>query len=186
MKALLGLVLVSSGCMAGASSYGIRSSMGPASGGAPVESAPPPSEPMAAYAPGEDAQWFSADDYLVTKEVFHGQPLHYLKVAKMMEAPGATTKAEARFLTQQGDDLWTGSFWRTRVATPADAAVGALAFCHQDSGYRTETGGPRDKREARNEGWLVGRITDTSDAFKGRVSVGPMSCPIAAMRVPTR
>lgn len=189
MKTLLVGLLVLSGCVARAG-YGVRASarvpvvVGSAPGGPPP---PPSSEPVPAYGPDEDQHWFAADDYLVTKEAFRGRPIHYLHVAKLMEAPAGATKGEGRFLTARGDDLWTASFWRTRLPASSELVVGALAFCHQPSAYRSsETTGPRDKRDARNEGWLIAPITDTSDAFKGRIAVGPLSCPIAAVRVPMR
>jgi hypothetical protein len=192
MKTLLAGLLLASGCMAGASTYGWSSTAGtplrrpiaaPAGGAADGAA---PGGPAGAYAPGEDAHWFSADDYLVTKETFQGKPINYLRVAKLLEAPAGNTTAEARFLNSLGEEVWTASFWRTRVAAPKDLAVGALAFCHMNSGYRTETAGPHDKHESRHDGWLVAAITDTSDSYKGRVSVGSMSCPIAAVRVPIR
>src|SRR5690606_23395060 len=126
----------------------------------------------------------SSDDYLVAPSNQHARKLQRTRLAKMIEPPTGGSKGEARFLVANGNDLWTLNFFRSRVAAPADLAVNALAFCHTNSAHRSETAGPRDKKDARNHEWIFGAITDTSDAYKGRISIGRYSCPIDAMRVP--
>jgi hypothetical protein len=186
MKALLvGLVAtLTTGCVASAG-YGYSTGIRHGS----VSSVPPPPaspggvEVAPAYGPGEDLHWFSADDYLIAP-AGHLEKVQRVRVAKMTEPPTPGSRGEARFLVNNGNDLWTGHYFRSRVAVPADLAVNALAFCHSHSSYRTETAGPHDKEESRKYDWFFGAITDTSDAYKGRISIGSHSCPIAAVRVP--
>ncbi len=195
MKAIL-VVLVATqaaGCVAGAG-LGYSTRIRPASFSAgPV--APPPSSapstaygegPGPAYAPGEDQHWFSSDDYLVAPNSQHTERVQEVRVAKMTEPPTDGSKGEARFLVANGKDLWTRNYHPSRVAEVADLVVGARAFCHSNSTYRPETAGPRNKQDSRNDQWYFGPITDVSDVYKGRISVGRHSCPIAAVRVPIR
>jgi len=186
---LLGLVATAlSGCMAGAGySYTTGLLHGAASSSSSVPSPVPSGAATGpAYAPGEDQHWFSSDDYLVAPINKYGEQVQRTRVAKMIEPPAAGSKGEARFLVANGSDLWTGNFFQSRAGGPADLIVNALAFCHETSSFRTETGGPRSKQESRNGEWFFGAITDTSDAYKGRISVGSHSCPIDAVRVPIR
>jgi hypothetical protein len=191
MKALLvGLVAtLATGCVASAGygySTGLRhgsvSSVpppppSPSSHGHGVEAAPP-------YGPGEDLHWFSSDDYLVAPNSQRPEKVQSMRIAKMIEPPTDGSKGESRFLIANGNDLWTRNYFRSRVAVPADLIVNAPAFCHSYSSFRSETAGPHDKQDSRNNTWFFGAITDASDAYKGRISVGSHSCPIAAVRVP--
>jgi hypothetical protein len=92
------------------------------------------------------------------------------------------TNTEARFLTSKGDDVWTATFFRTRVATSADLALGTLAFCNGGASD-TSIAAPRKKYEARQEPWIMAAITDTSDLYKGRISVGGASCEVSGVRI---
>jgi hypothetical protein len=190
MKTLLvGLVATAlSGCVAGAGYgyttgllHGASHASPPSSRGAMTGAASGP-----AYAPGEDQHWFSSDDYLVAPADQHREKVQHMRVAKMIEPPAAGSRGEAHFLVANGTDLWTDNFFQSRVVGPADLAVNALAFCHVTSTYRTETAGPQNKQDARNDSWYFGAITDTSDTYKGRISLGSRSCPIDAARVPIR
>lgn len=146
---------------------------------APV--AAPAAAPMAGgnYAPGEDAHWFQADDYLVSDKKYEHQKMD-TSVAKMTGAPADGTKGEAHFLYATGEDKWTAAFYKTRIATRADLRVGAIAFC-----YAPWYGGeaPKDKKSARNGGWRMAAITDNADLYKGRVTIGGESCTMGAVRV---
>lgn len=188
MKALLlGLIAtLATGCMAGAG-YSTGVQRASASSAPPPSSGPRGRSSGPAYAPGEDQHWFSDDDYLVAPGGRTSDRVQQTRVAKMTAPPAEGSNGEARFLVANGRDLWTDTFFRSRVAGRADLGVGALVFCHSSSAHRTTTtAGPRNKQEARNVHWYLGPITDTSDAYKGRISVGPRSCPIEAVRVPIR
>ena len=155
---------------------------------APPSAPPPSSGPAAvdgpAYAPGDDRHFFAADDYLVTRERNDGNVMMHM--AKLMSPPTDASKGEGRFLVANGKEMWTSQFYLSRPAESADFVVGATAFCLYPATYRTTNHGPRNKQDAREHGWTMGAITDTSNLYKGRVSVGRHSCPIGALRVPIK
>ncbi len=41
---------------------------------------------------------------------------------------------------------------------------------------------PRDKQNARTMSWMLGRLTDTSDLYKGSVMLGTQRCSPRALR----
>ncbi len=131
------------------------------------------------HAPDEDEHWFTAEDYLVSEKPYEGKPRLWIRQGKMMERPNASTKAEARFLTVDGKERWTASYWRSRVALERDLEIGALAFCPLGGG-RT----PTRKEDARRINWVLGAVTDISDLYKGLISIGTRACEVRAVRVP--
>jgi hypothetical protein len=188
--------VVGAGCIARTPSIGIGASAG---GGIPGPPPPPPDvvavdsgdpgpdsspELVGNRAPGEDLHWFTADDYLVSREPYDKEKLSNVRVAKMTAAASGQTKSEARFLIANGDEMWTASFWRTRVATSADFRVGALAFCNDVSWSKSSA--PKTKHQSRQEQWILAAITDTADTYKGRITVGDVSCAVDGVRVPIR
>jgi len=184
--ALASIVLIT-GCAARAG-FGVG---GPASGGAATLPPPPPppaSEPGYAaggsYSPGEDAHWLQLDDYLVSSKPYEHKKL-VLHVAKLTTAATPESKSEARFLLANGEEMWTATYFRSRIANQRDLRIGALAICH--AGFWSREGEPpKDKHHARQDEWIVAAITDTADLYKGRVTVGNASCALGAVRVPVQ
>lgn len=177
-------LLVAAGCVAPGASAGFSSGTyatgpGPAPGPRSTALVVEP-----AYAPGEDAHWFRDDDYLISNRPYEGRALRSLQVAKMTAVATAQTKTEARFLTSDGRELWTASFWQSRVATREDLVLGALAMCPYTGAREVEA--PRDKHRARQRRWMIGVISDDADLYKGRITVGDTSCAVDAVRVPLR
>src|SRR5262245_51554320 len=151
----------------------------PNRGGAPVAEAP-----HGNYAPGEDAHWFQSDDYFISAKPYQNKKIT-VRVAKMTAAATGSTKAEAHFLLANGEDIWTATFFRSRIPSQKDLRVGALAFCH--AGYWTQQAEPpKDKHAARQGEWIIASITDTADLYKGRITVGDASCAVGAVRVPVQ
>lgn len=185
------IALVITGCAARAG-FGIGGG-GPSGGGMPPSPPPPPeapgyaasAPPVAAggsYAPGEDGHWFSGDDYLVSAKPYENKKLA-LRVAKLTAAASGQTKAEAHFLLANGEEIWTATYFRSRMANQRDLRIGALAMCF--GGYWTsKSEPPKDKHQARQEEWFIAAITDVADLYKGRVTVGDASCALGAVRVP--
>ncbi len=137
--------------------------------------------------PDDDEHWFQPDDYLISDRAFGGQGYIYVTLAKMRVAPTATSKNEAQFFRiHDGKDIWTAHWWKTRPATQADLALGNEVICFEghskDGAYR----GPSDKDNARGSHWFLGRITDTSDLYKGMVKVANYHCTPDALRVAVR
>jgi hypothetical protein len=154
------------------------------SGGAPVANGPPTDAPHGNYAPGEDAQWFQADDYFVAEKPYDNKKLG-VRVAKMITAATDQTKTEAQFLLANGEQIWTATFFRSRIPNQQELRVGVLAFCHAAT-YSHDAEPPKTKHDAREGAWIIAAITDTADLYKGRVTVGDASCAFGAIRIPLR
>jgi hypothetical protein len=156
-------------------------------GPAATSGAPATPEPVAGSATpargsiAEDAMWFQPDDYLVSAHPYRGERLDELRVAKMLKpppAPGTVTP----FLDANGTEITTEYYWRTRVATPGDVAVGALAFCRSEY-HAAEGKTPTDRSESRMRPWMLGRVTDVSRLDAGEVTIANTRCELAAVRV---
>lgn len=134
-------------------------------------------------APVEDAHWFQPDDYLIV-----GGSQCGATIGKLLADASPATKGEAKFFaTVAAKEVWTKTSWRTRPAAPADLQIGGQIFCSGDQVI------PTSKEFSRTRQWDPGRITDTSDLYKGFVTFKTdtgcccgetRSCPVAAARVP--
>jgi hypothetical protein len=145
----------------------------PSPGAAPS----PPAEPGA-----EDAHWFQADDYLISKKRYTGEKLAGLRLAKMTRPP-ARPNGAALFLDTSGTELETDAYWVTRIARPEDLAVGRLALC-QTASYDKSAAAPASKQASRLGPWILAKVTDTMELAQGKVSVGDTVCAVAGVRVP--
>ena len=130
----------------------------------------------------EDAHWFQADDYLVSRRPYDGGKLTRLRVAKPLGAPPVRGK-RALFLDASSKQVDTDHHWRTRIARAEDLVVGAAAFCMARSSDRTATA-PQTKQQARDSEWMLARITEIADVPRGTVSVGAVACAVDGVRVP--
>lgn len=154
---------------------------------APKVTAPPsPPARTAAVPTGDDRHWFQADDYLISDRPYE-QGWIYVELSKLKQPATAQTKGEGQFFNlHDSKDQWTKYFWKTRPAEEADLQVGALAVCFKgnsrDSVYRA----PANKSNARTGNWFMGRVTDTSDLYKGTVQIDTYRCSPDALRVPVK
>lgn len=143
-------------------------------GAAPVSSGP---------RVGEDAHYLQVDDFFVADRAIDGG-WQYVYLAKQKVAPTPGTKGQGQyFRLVESRDSWTEHAWLTRPATGADLRIGAAAFCFEGSGSDGVYGPPRSKDDARTGNWFAGRITDTSDAFKGVFRIDTYNCQLSAIRV---
>jgi hypothetical protein len=158
---------------------------------APKAMAAPPPAPAAASpgprGPGEeDRHWIQADDYFISEQPYR-QGWIYVSLAKVKQQPAAKTKGEGQFFRlRDSKDLWTKNFWITRPATEADLQIGALAICFEGNSRDGVYGAPANKDSARTSNWFMGRVTDTSDLFKGTVRIDTYNCSPEALRVPVQ
>lgn len=155
---------------------------------APSETAVPqqlPSKP-ATVASGEDRHWIQQDDYFISDRAYeHGWI--YVSLAKMKQSPTTKTKGEAQFFRlHDSKDLWVKYFWKTRTAEEADIQVGALVICFEGNGKDNTYHAPENKNSARTANWFMGRVTDTSDLYKGSVRIDTYNCSPEAIRVPVQ
>jgi hypothetical protein len=154
---------------------------------APQVAAPPaPPARTAAIPTGDDRHWFQADDYLISERPYERGWI-YVELSKLKQPATAQTKGEGQFFNlHDSKDQWTRYFWKTRPAEETDLQVGALAVCFEgnsrDSVYRA----PENKSNARTGNWFMGRVTDTSDLYKGTVQIDTYRCSPDALRVPIK
>ncbi|PKA17311.1 hypothetical protein [Leptospira haakeii] len=120
----------------------------------------------------EDDHYIQPDDYFVSREEYNDQTYINVYIAKEMTPASATkTKGEGEFLqVTDGKKYWTKNFYMTRLATDKDLKLGVKVIMFDmgtEDGYRA----PESKEEARTGSWFMAKITDTSDLFKGIVTV---------------
>ena len=119
----------------------------------------------------EDAHFVRADHWLVSDKPLPAQGWQWVDLAVALKNPSAATKREGQFMrTGDGWILWTAHAHRTRPATQADLKVGGFAFMphvKKNSVY----GAPSSRKVALGSRWWVARIVDTSELYKGVVTV---------------
>lgn len=137
-------------------------------------------------APGaEDPEFVKPEHWLVGTEPLPKEGYSYVRTALAIQPPSPQTKNEGEFLlTHNGERVWTPYAWRTRMATPADIKLGAhvIAFdaTEADNVYRA----PSSREETLQGNWFVAKVTDTSEAFKGVVTVsGGYRVAVSSLRV---
>ena len=90
----------------------------------------------------------------------------------MVNGPAGHTKGEAEFMKiRDAKQFWTAHFWQTRIAAQSELRLGLQVIIfeghHRGSVYLA----PQSKERARGSSWFMARITDTSDLYKGYVTV---------------
>ncbi|MBI5047480.1 MAG: hypothetical protein HZB54_00825 [Deltaproteobacteria bacterium] len=151
----------------------------------PVEMPQAPTAPATKAAqPSEDRHWIQPDDYFISERPYeHGWI--YVSLAKMKQSSTAKTKGEAQFFRlHDSKDLWIKYFWKTRFAEETDIQIGALVICFEGNNRDNIYRAPENKNSARAANWFMGRVTDTSDLYKGAVRIDTYSCSPEAIRVP--
>ncbi len=119
----------------------------------------------------DDVHFIQDDDYFISKEPYK-QGWIYVELAKMIEPAKPETKNEAQFMTiREGEELWTKHFWKTRVANVSECKVGTVVICFNDNVKDDVYHAPDEKNNARNGSWFMAKVTDTSDLYKGYVTV---------------
>lgn len=133
----------------------------------------------------EDAQFVKPEHWFVADGPLPADGYVTAYTAFAIQAPSPATRGEGEFFfTQTGERKWSKHAWRTRPATPGDIKLGAHVVVYDavDNGvYR----GPASRLETINGSWFIAKVTDTSEAFKGVVTVsGGYRVQIASLRVP--
>jgi hypothetical protein len=83
---------------------------------------------------------------------------------------------------ENGQRVWTRWHWRTRPATPGDAALGTVVFCLNKEAEGTYRG-PDNREEALNTGWWMTTVTDVSDLYRQEVRAGGYRLSLDCLRV---
>jgi hypothetical protein len=103
-------------------------------------------------------------------------------LAKVQTAASAATKNQAEVIwIENGRKEWVNYVIESRKATKDEIKVGTIAFF--PSGWNNYD--TMDQDNYRKTSWILGRVTDVSDLFKGRVEISGNSFNVALLRVPT-
>src|SRR5712691_5269119 len=134
----------------------------------------------------EDEHRIQTDDYFIADQEYRQGSIG-VHLAKMTAAPTSTTKNEAQiFRLDKSKDFWTANYWKTRAASSADLQIGALLLCFKGNFRDGVFRAPKDKQSSRTtswaSGWWMGRLTDTSDLYKGAVTLDNYRCSPNALR----
>jgi len=120
----------------------------------------------------EDEHYLQPNDYFIAESQLEGHEWIYVRLAKMVTAPSAATKGEGEFFRiSDGTQVWTKNYWKSIRGSKADLRLGTVIICYegrQDVDVYRE---PESKESARGNAWFMARITDTSDLYKGYVTV---------------
>lgn len=154
----------------------------------PSDDAPPPSQEPRNSAPRgtDDAHFIQPDDYFIAKEDLGSHSYIYVSLAKMITAPSAGTKDEGEFMkVGDGQNLWTGYIWKTRIASKSELKLGMHFIAFHDNNEKGVYQPPKKKDRARGGTWWYAKITDMSDMYKGFVTVsGNYKVGLNNIRVP--
>ncbi len=119
-----------------------------------------------------DNHFITSDVVFVSKEPFKGSGWIYVKAAKIVTPPSAKTKNEGEFMTiDNGENIWTKNFWKTRIAAEKELKIGLLIIAFERAGDDGVYFAPEDKSAAITQNWFMAKITDMSDKYRGYVTV---------------
>ncbi|MBI3583369.1 MAG: flagellar assembly protein T N-terminal domain-containing protein [Nitrospinae bacterium] len=152
----------------------------------PAAQTPPPAPTKTAVASMDDRHWIQSDDYFTSDRPYEHGWIN-VSLSKIKQPPTDKSKGEGQFFRlHDSKDIWTKYFWKTRLAEEADLQVGTLVICFEDNGHDDVYQAPEDKKSARTGRWFMGRVTDTSDLYKGAVQVDTYKCSPQALRIPIK
>ena len=119
-----------------------------------------------------DSHFIRTDEYFTSLKPVKGGGVTDVVIAKMLQPASDATKGEAQFMdSHKGTEFWTKNFWKTRPATQEDLKLGTTVIYWGRYAKDRVYYSPRNEKEARNVAWKLSKITDTSDLFKGEVTV---------------
>lgn len=128
--------------------------------------------PTAVVAGPEDEHFLHDNHYIVSERPLPAKSYTWAKLGVAVREPSAQTRGEGHYiLTKDGNILWTANGWKTRKATEADLQVGAHVFYFEGSRKNKVYQAPPDRLKVLSDDWLIGKITDNSQLYKGVVTV---------------
>ena len=140
--------------------------------------------PAVALSGAEDHQFVRADHWIVANKPLPEKNYIQASVGVAVALPSPETKNQGHFIrVNNGKILWTQHAWRTRPATEADLQIGRYAFMpHTQKDKVYQIG--KDRAATIGRRWWIAKITDTSEAFKGVITVsGGYKVALTSMRV---
>jgi hypothetical protein len=136
---------------------------------APEENAPPVAQRGDA---ADDGHFIQRDDFFISDQPLGQNSWIYVTLAKMVTPPSSSTKREAEFFqVRDGNKVWTKYYWQTRRAGSAELKLGTVVVAFNDHTENEVYLAPEGKEDARGRNWFMAKVTDTSDLYKGYVTV---------------
>jgi hypothetical protein len=124
---------------------------------------------------GMDAHFLTPTDFFFMEEpLANDASWDIVFVGKIIQAPSRETDNQAQMLrVNDGSTVWARWMASTYVATNADLSLGrTVVFYDANWGEQDVRQAPKSNQESRSGTWLISRITDTSELFKGYVLCG--------------
>lgn len=120
----------------------------------------------------DDDHYIQPNDYFISDKPLEGNDWIYVWLAKMVTAPSAATKGEGEFFKiSDGNKVWTKHYWKSAIGTKSDLRIGNQIICYEGRQIVDVYSVPESKDSARGNAWFMARIVDTSDLYKGYVTV---------------
>ena len=120
----------------------------------------------------EDPHFLTEDYWLVAKRPLKDKGYQMLQLSAAIAPPSPSTKNEGHFMDiRSGKQVWSGNAWRTRPATSDEIKLGARVYMFHDNRQSSGYSKPASRHDALTSRWWTGRVTDTSTAYKGTVTV---------------
>ncbi|HXK50282.1 MAG TPA: hypothetical protein PKW56_07425 [Clostridiales bacterium] len=117
-----------------------------------------------------DMHYIQADDYFISERAFESGWMG-VELAKMVQAPAPETKNEGKFMkVEDGNEIWTSYYWKTRVAQPSEIKLGTMVII-MDYAEGDVYIKPKNQEMARTYPWFMAKITDTSTLYQNVVMV---------------
>jgi hypothetical protein len=134
----------------------------------------------------DDEHFIQKDDFFVSTTALEKNAFIRVELAKMTTEPSARTKWEAEFFkVVDGTSMWGKHFNQSRVARDGDVRLGTVVIVFEGRG--DENGvytAPELKEEARGGPWFLAKVTDSSDLYRGYVTVsGNYKVSLSNLRV---
>lgn len=124
---------------------------------------------------GQDAHFLTLTDFFFLEEPMAREDhIAWVELGKIVQAPSPETDNQAQMLRiRDGVSVWAKWLASTRIATNADIALGKTVIFYDGNWDNYDVRqAPPNNQEARSNTWLMSRITDTSELFKGYVLCG--------------
>lgn len=122
--------------------------------------------PTVAVSGAEDSQFLKEGHWLIGSQPLPKRGHKSVYPAAAVKLPSPQTKGEGQFYNlSTGELVWTANAWQTRAADKDSLKVGQVAFFYTglDHGVYQP---PPERRRAMGR-WLVAKISDTSQLYKG-------------------
>lgn len=127
----------------------------------------------------DDDHFIQKDDYFVSANALEKSPYIYVSLSKMVTEPSVRSKGEAEFFkVTDGSRMWSKHYYQSRIAKDGEIRLGAVVLAFEGRLDENVYLAPETKEEARGGSWFLAKVTDTSDLYRGYVTVSGNYGPV--------